>query len=327
MGDANKLGHPVSTVKYLMPMISEMTRNDRYPIGLEEALVEYLKDDLYISHLIYPFLKKWENKLDFDKVFSMLPARLRMVLMGFMHLCDISPDYPGLLERRCSITYPYYLRGSWLNDYKELSSYRKLSHRLQEIKDEYGVDIFLTLRDLKEIRADADLDTANHDRLYEYLMLLHSFFSDHHIPYSIGGSVSLFLQLSLECSWDIDIVIFQEPDSHLCDNIIRFAETELQLMLEEKWEDYLSFRSLEHGLTLDVEINQHYKQRLDEYTNSITSYTLGNTTVHLLHYRKILDLKKGMGRLKDLNNIFKAYELLYGSEGKHRAYEYLESRF
>ncbi|MNB76260.1 hypothetical protein D3C75_229220 [compost metagenome] len=319
MGDSNRLGHPVSTSAYLMPMVSHLSGTYE-AVTLEETLVEYLYDNNYISHLIYPFLAKWKSRLDYEKVFAMLPDRLCTVLKGFMFLADIKCN-PKNVQRGHPIIYPQYLQASYLERYKKLAPYQKINNRLLEIIDEYNLEIYLTSRDLKVTQAD--LNHAAHIDLNFYLVQLHTFFGNHDINYCVGGGVSLFLQLSIESSCDIDIVILQELSILESNEMIVFITSFLHFSIVERWDEYFCFQSTEHELTIDIEINQHYRQKISDKDSLVIDHQLDRTIIRLLHYKNILELKKGLGRLKDLNNIFKVFTLIYGDVGNHEADKFI----
>lgn len=321
------LGHPITTSLYLTPMVASYvehyTDREINPIStykgftilsLEETLLDYLKESNYLSHFVVPFLLKWGKKLNLTSVFERLEPRLHLVLASFLHLAQIPyKEWVPFVARthRKSDTYPSYLSKISLDSWKSNNlSFDKVKDKLEIIKLDWNVELFLTQRDIKKTSHEKDYLSIDRREMLNHLRTvlqeIHHFCEIEGITYGIGGGMGLFLGCQFESSTDIDVVVIGENLEDKLNSLYNFFTSTLQYLALERLEGYMSFQSKDGNITIDVEINQHYKQLVNhEIEHRLQKVIWHDICVSIVHHEDILRLKKQFGRLKDLNNILK----------------------
>ncbi|QUI23843.1 hypothetical protein HZI73_16760 [Vallitalea pronyensis] len=325
------LGHPISTSLYLAPILTgkvnwftnkEKNTDINYHkyniLSLEETLLNFLRDDEnYNSHFIGPLLRKWHYKLDYDKIFKELNNNQTSVLLSIMYLCNISSKEIEILCKKYvnikrheskKIFYPSYMEylKKVIKSYSKL--YIKAKDKLVEIRKEFNVDLYMTKSDLKIIPNKYKQNFLMEDiayKVFNKLIEIHTFFKTNNIKYALGGSLALFSNHYLDTSTDIDVIVIGDYNEIIFDI---FAE-KLNLKISKQSNDYITFNTKDDLITIDIDINQHYIQKItnDIHTKICFVNVYGRNIPTLLPH-EIIRLKSNYGRLKDFNMLFKFLE-------------------
>ncbi|RJE89672.1 hypothetical protein D3P07_05385 [Paenibacillus sp. 1011MAR3C5] len=329
MSHDSVIGHPVSTCIYIHSYIASDIAvfdakstygfnpyNNLKIVSLEHTLIHLLKESNYHSHLLFPFLHRWKDEINYGVIINAITNMEQRVLLSYLSLVEFNGSKLNRLKKLVSAgeprSYPEYIDRYGIRDVvASQAHYKSVLPKLELLYEEFQIDLLITAADMKKsLERKGIVDSLDDYRdllrsIIHFIQEISYVLERLNVSYAYGGSISLFIQEGFEASYDIDLVLFTEQQSDSIEQeVYLHLQNKLQLTPVIKTKGYMGFYGPNY-LTIDIEVNQHYKQPLLKKDARIVYKAISEQLiVPLIACDQIFELKTKYLRLKDLNNLF-----------------------